>query len=170
MDGRQDRYLREQEQDIIERRQLKIAAHRAQGPFIRSLCEWDCTMTGTYDPSKLPGGSEKVLGVWVRPRVSRWKAMRDAERLWEFACRLTGTDVPAVFCAEPHLDRSYHLHGVMALSEPLTAYLGGLTWWWLERHGFCHFDVVRKNIGVSDYLGKHLTGPDADVWFSPGLK
>ena len=169
VDGRHDWHLRQEEQDIADRRKLIIGAHEASGPFIRDLSEWDCTLTGTYSPSCRGGPSETILGVTVHPRVSRWKALRDAERLWQFACELTGELVAAVICVEPHLDRSYHLHGVMNLYGARRAYLEALKWWWSERYGFCHFDDVHRVGGVSHYVGKHLTGPEADVWFSPGL-
>lgn len=168
-DGRSDRYLRELEQDIADRRAQVIAAHEAHGPFISALSSWDCFLTAEYDPSRRLGAHETVLGVVVHPRVSRWKALRDAERLWEFACRLTGTDVPAVISVEPHMDCSYHLHGVMNLSGGRRAYLEALKWWWSEHYGFCHFDAPRGSGQVSTYVGKHLSGPLADVWFSPGL-
>jgi hypothetical protein len=171
VDGRQGRYLRELEEDIVDRRRLVIAAHEAQGDFIRSLSSWDCLFTGTYSPSCRGGHSETVLGVKVHPRVSRWKALRDAERLWEFASELVGWPVAAVISVEPHMDRSYHLHGVLDLRGARSAYRAALKWWWSERYGFCHFDAVRGDPGgMSRYVGKHLTGPEADVWFSPGLE
>lgn len=166
---RGENWLDDEAERISDRRSLMIAAHNAAGLFISELASWNCVMTGTYDPRKRLGASEKILGVKVAPRVSRWKALRDAERLYEFSTRLVGSDVPAVICVEPHLDRSYHLHGVLELSTPSRAVLGALKWWWSERYGFCHFDAVRRAGGVSSYVGKHLTGPSADLWFSPAL-
>ena len=169
MDGRQDRYLREQEESIAERRRLVIAAHESQGPFIGSIIKADCVMTGTYSPRHRYRATETVLGVEVARRVSRWKALRDAERLVDEASRLVGWPVAAVISVEPHLDRSYHLHGVLDLRGARQAYLGALKWWWSERYGFCHFERPRSVAAVSRYIGKHLAGPESDVWFSPGL-
>jgi hypothetical protein len=166
---RGENWLEDEAERVAERRALVLAAHDAQGPFISALADWDCVMTGTYDPRKRPGAVEKILGVKVAPRVSRWKALRDAERLVDFASALVGWPVAAVMAVEPHLDRSYHLHGLLALRGARRAYVEALMWWWSDRYGFCHFERPRETGAVSSYVGKHLTGPMADVWFSPGL-
>lgn len=167
---RGENWLEDEAERISDRRSLVLAAHEAQGPFISALAVWDCVMTGTYDPRKRPGAVETIYGVKVAPRVSRWKALRDAAQLVEFASALVGWPVAAVMSVEPHLDCSYHLHGVLDLRGARRAYLDALRWWWSERYGFCRFERPRAAGAVSSYVGKHLTGPVADVWFSPGLK
>ena len=169
MDGRQDRYLRESEEDAATRRFLESAAAEALGPFIAASGSWDCFFTGTYDPRKRNGAVQRILGVDVAPRVSRWKALRDAAWLVEFASELVGRPVAGVIAVEPHLDRSYHLHGLLALGGARQAYLEALTWRWLEKKGFCRFDRPRGIDEVCSYTAKYLVGREADIWFSPGL-
>ncbi|MCJ7620360.1 MAG: hypothetical protein MUP64_09110, partial [Anaerolineae bacterium] len=166
---RGDNWFEEEAERAAERRALVIGAHEAQGPFISGLRSWDCIMTGTYSPRKRPGAIETILGVEVAPRVSRWKALRDAKRLCEFASELVGWPVAAVISVEPHMDCSYHLHGVLDLQGARCAFRNALKWWWTERYGWCHFEAPRSRDRVSSYVGKHLTGPVADVFFSEGL-
>lgn len=165
-----DYWERYEAERVVEKRALVVGAHEAYGPFIRELHQWNCVMTGTYDPRRRPGARETVLGAVVHPRVSCSKALRDAERLWRFARDLSGGAVPAVFCAEPHLDSSYHIHGALWLPDARDGVFSGLQWWWFENYGFCRFRRVQGRSAVSDYLGKHLAQPMADVWFSPDLK
>jgi len=169
MDGRSESFERYQVEQLAAKRELILKAHDAAGPFICGLAEFDCVFTATYDPRKRNGAIERVLGVDICPRVSRWKALRDGEKLWRFAVALVGRPVEAVICVEPHLDTSYHLHGVLRLGSGRAAYRGALTWWWSENFGHCRFAVPRSGAGVSRYVGKHLAGPMSDLWFSPSL-
>jgi hypothetical protein len=169
VDGRQDRYLNEQEQDIVLSRAIGRGAKEALGPFIASLRPWDCFFTGTYDPRKRHGRVERILGVDVHPRVSRWKALRDGAKLVNFASELVGQPVAGVICVEPHLDRSYHLHGLLDLCGASRAYLEALTWRWSSEYGFCRFDRPRGISEVCAYSAKYLVGPESDIWFSSGL-
>jgi hypothetical protein len=169
VDGRADRYLREAAEDVGVRVSLAGGARKALGPFIGTLRDWNCFFTGTYAPRKRPGAVERILGVDVHPRVSRWQALRDGERLVDFASELAGSPVAGVICVEPHLDRSYHLHGLLDLRGERSASLGVLTWRWSELHGFCRFDRPRDLEDVCRYSAKYLVGPESDIWFSPGL-
>jgi hypothetical protein len=161
----------EDERDFVNesRRELKGEAHGALGPFIGSLRPWDCFFTGTYDPRRRNGQVERVLGVDIAPRVSRWKALRDAAWLVEFASELVGRPVAGVIAVEPHLDCSYHLHGLLDLGSGRKADLEALSWRWSEQKGFCRFDRPRGIDEVCSYTAKYLVGPDTDIWFSPGL-
>jgi hypothetical protein len=161
----------EDEKDFMNtsRRELCLVAQDALGPFIAAARSWDCFFTGTYDPRKRNGAIERILGVDVAPRVSRWKALRDAAWLVEFASELVGRPVAGVIAVEPHLDRSYHLHGLLDLGGARKAYLEALTWRWEHEKGFCRFDRPRSGDDVCSYTAKYLVGPETDVWFSPGL-
>jgi hypothetical protein len=170
LDGRQDRYLRESEEDVSTKRLISRGAVDALGPFIASLRPWDCFFTGTYSPRKRNGAVECILGVDVAPRVSRWKALRDGARLVEWASELVGAPTGAVIAVEPHLDRSYHLHGLLDLLGASRAHLEALKWQWEWTYGFCHFDRPRGMEEVCRYSAKYLVGPECDVWFSPGLE
>ena len=167
---RGDNWLEAEAERVSERRALVRAAHEANGPFIRDLRPWDCTLTGTYSPSCRGGHSEVVLGVKVHTRVSRWKALRDCHKLLQFASELVGAPVAGVLSVEPHMDCSYHLHGVLDLLGASRAYLNALRWWWQEHYGWCEFNAPRSRGAVSSYVGKHLTGPMADVLFSAGYE
>jgi hypothetical protein len=171
IDGRALRYSRELDEEVGDRRRLQIGAHEAYGIFISELSSWDTFVTGTYDPRLRLGGTQLIGSTAVSPGITRWKAMRDAQRFWEFACELVGCPVDAVLSVEPHdQSDSYHMHGVMRLGEPVDAYRNALEWRWRWLHGFCRVRGPRHIGQVSSYVGKHLTGPRADVWFSPGLK
>jgi hypothetical protein len=170
LDGRQDRYLRESEEDVSTKRLMSRGAVDALGPFIATLRPWDVFFTGTYDPRRRHGHVERILGVDVAPRVSRWKALRDGARLVEWASALIGAPTGAVIAVEPHLDRSYHLHGLLDLQGASRAHLEALKWQWEWTYGFCHFDRPRGMAEVCRYSAKYLVGPECDVWFSPGLE
>lgn len=144
-------------------------AKDALGPFIAALRPWDCFFTGTYAPRLRNGHVERILGVDVAPRVSRWKALRDGAQLVEFASELVGSPVAGVIAVEPHMDRSYHLHGLLCLEGAPRAYLEALTWRWSDQKGFCRFDRPRSVDDVCRYSAKYLVGPESDIWFSPGL-
>lgn len=170
IDGRVCRYARELDEDVADRRCLQIGAHEAYGTFISELSEWDTFITGTYDPRKRLGGSQLVGSTPVSPGITRWKAMRDAQRFWEFACELVGHPVDAVMSVEPHdQSDSYHMHSVMNLGDACDAYRSALEWRWRWIHGFARVRGPRDIGRASAYVGKHLTGPRADVWFSPDL-
>jgi hypothetical protein len=169
LDGRQDRYLRASEEDAASERALMLGASEALGPFISSLRSWDCFFTGTYDPRKRNGAIEYVGGVAVAPRVSSMKALRDAAWLVERATALVGSPVAAVIAVEPHLDNSYHLHGLLDLLGASTAHLEALAWEWGVEKGFCRFARPRDMEAVCKYTAKYLVGPKTDIWFSPGL-
>jgi hypothetical protein len=169
LDGRKDRYLRESEEDVSTKRLISRGAVDALGPFIASLRPWDCFFTGTYAPRKRHGAVERILGVDVAPRVSRWKALRDGARLVEWASALVGAPTGAVIAVEPHLDHSYHLHGLLDLQGASRAHLEALKWQWEWQYGFCRFDRPRSSEDVCRYSAKYLVGSECDVWFSPGL-
>jgi hypothetical protein len=169
MDGRLGRYVNERDEREADVRRLRREANEAAGVWIAGLREWDCFFTGTYDPRKRNGAMQRIGGVMVAPRVSRWKALRDAAWIVERASALLGTRVAAVVGVEPHLDGSYHLHGLLDLSGAPRAYRRALKWQWSEEKGFCHFDVPRDSANVSSYCSKYLISRETELWFSPGL-
>ena len=169
VDGRVDRYSRAADESWSDRRALAAAARDATGPFIAGLCEWDYFATATYDPRKVRGSRETILGVEVAPKVSPWKSRRDSERYLTNVERALRRPVAGVFVCEPHKSGVYHVHGLLGLGGASDEDFRVLQRSWYGPHGHIRLERPRSKADVAEYCGKYLAKDFGELVLSRSL-
>lgn len=165
---RGDYWERYEVERATEVRELQLAARQSLDTWMPTVRPWDCWMTGTYDQTGHRRGVEKIMGAEVHKRVSPKTALWDAQDFLNRASRLVGHDVDGVFAAEPHLDGSYHLHGLLALGDDRRSIRFALKWQWRVTHGVCQFRAVADASPAARYLTKYMLKYGVEVAFLQG--